>query len=223
LVTMGGKWKHCRLSGRTSRCSRQGRHSGFLEYTVLPAGPAAELCRSATFADGDRTGDVRTGRAEFIRCDQGRTWSSSTAKQGARNFLSGWKILTEQKPLLFLRRHPYSPPCIPIRHDTLGPLCRHRPGGPSMLFDDPACFRFDRRGAGGGVLRSDAGAGQAAPRRGRPACAEGRSSFVAMVEFDLAARRRTTPMKVRPTDPYGAPCRPYGLAASVHEYAPVSL
>jgi hypothetical protein len=103
---MGGKWKHCRLSGRTSRCSRQGRHSGFLEYTVLPASPAAELCRSATFADGDRTGDVRTGRAEFIRCDQGRTWSSSTAKQGARNFLSGWKILRSKSLSYFFAGIP---------------------------------------------------------------------------------------------------------------------
>jgi hypothetical protein len=66
-------------------------------------------------------------------------------------------------------------------------------------------------GAGGGVWRPDAGAGQAAPRRGRPACAEGRSSFVAMVRTGLAARCRMTPMRVRPTDPRRAPCRPYGL------------
>ena len=61
------------------------------------------------------------------------------------------------------------------------------------------------------VLRPEAGAGQAAPRRGRPACAEGRPGVLAVVEFDLAARRRTTPMRVRPTDPRRAPCRPYGL------------
>jgi AAA domain len=67
------------------------------------------------------------------------------------------------------------------------------------------------RGAGGGVLRPDAGAGKAAPRRRRPARAEGRPRFLAMVRFDLAAQRRTTPMRVRPTDPRRAPCRPYGL------------
>jgi AAA domain len=66
------------------------------------------------------------------------------------------------------------------------------------------------RGAGGGVLRPDAGAGQAAPRRGRPACAEGRPGILAVVRSGLAARRRTTPMRVRPTDPRRAPCRPYG-------------
>jgi AAA domain len=67
------------------------------------------------------------------------------------------------------------------------------------------------KGAGGGVLRPDAGAGQAAPRRGRPAWAEGRPGILAMVRSGLAARRRTTPMRVRPTDPRRAPCRPYGL------------
>jgi hypothetical protein len=85
-----------------------------------------------------------------------------------------------------------------------------------MPFDDPACFRIDRRGAGGGVLRPDAGAGQAAPRRGRPACAEGRPSVLAMVRSGLARRRRTTPMSVRPTDPRRAPCRSYGLGRACH-------
>jgi hypothetical protein len=38
-----------------------------------------------------------------------------------------------------------------------------------------------------------------------PACAEGRLGALAMVQFDLAAQRRTTPMRVRPTDPCRAP------------------
>ena len=111
-----------------------------------------------------------------------------------------------------------------------------------MLFDDPACFRLDRipvrpirwlwrpylacgklallDGEAGAVnsplaarvLHADAGADHTAPRRRRPAWAEGRPSNLAVVEFDLAARRPTTPMGVRPTDPCRAPCRPYGLA-----------
>jgi hypothetical protein len=64
---------------------------------------------SSLFADGNSPGDVRTGGAEFTRCDQVGAWSSSTAKQGSRSFLSGRKILTEQKPLIFLRRRPCSP------------------------------------------------------------------------------------------------------------------
>ncbi len=80
-----------------------------------------------------------------------------------------------------------------------------------MPFDDPACFRLDRRGAGGGVLRPDAGPGPAAPRRGRPARAERRSGVAPMVRFGCATQRRTAPMRVRPTDPRRAPCRPYGL------------
>ncbi len=69
-----------------------------------------------------------------------------------------------------------------------------------MPFDDPACFRIHRRAAGGRVWRPDAGAGQAAPRRGRQAGAQGRPGILAVVQFDLAARRRTRPMRVRPTD-----------------------
>ena len=42
---------------------------------------------------------------------------------------------------------------------------------------------------------------------------QGRPSILAMVQFDLAARRQLTPMRVRPTDPRRAPCRPYGLDA----------
>ncbi len=103
-----------------------------------------------------------------------------------------------------------------------------------MLLDDPACFRLDCIPArpihwlwrpylacgnsalldgdpGAGVWRPDAGAGQAAPRRRRPARAEGRPGMLAVVQFDLAARRQSTPMRVRPTDPCRAPCRPYGL------------
>jgi hypothetical protein len=60
------------------------------------------------------------------------------------------------------------------------------------------------------VVSEPARESMAHPRR-RPGCPEGRPGFVAMVEFVLAARRRTTPMRVRPTDPCRAPCRPYGL------------
>ena len=35
-----------RFLGRTSRCSRRGRHYGFSRYEVFAAGPAAELGRS---------------------------------------------------------------------------------------------------------------------------------------------------------------------------------
>jgi len=109
-----------------------------------------------------------------------------------------------------------------------------------MPFDDPACFRLARLpvrpihwlwrpyldcgnpalrdgvqvGSADGAeasLRPDAGAGQAAPWRGRSACAEGRPNAQAMVRSRLAARRRMTPLRVRPTDPRRAPCRPYGL------------
>ena len=55
--------------------------------------------------------------------------------------------------------------------------------------------------------------GQAAPWRGRPMRAVRRPSSVAMVEFGLAARRQSTPMRVRPIDPCRAHCRPYGLTA----------
>jgi hypothetical protein len=105
-----------------------------------------------------------------------------------------------------------------------------------MPFDDPACFRLDRIpvrpihwlgrpylacgklalqvGIADGAklsLRPDAGAGQAARRRGRPARAEGRPGVLVVVRSVLAARRRMTSMRVRPTDPCRAPCRPYGL------------
>jgi hypothetical protein len=66
-------------------------------------------------------------------------------------------------------------------------------------------------GPGGGVLRPDIGAGQAAPRHSRPARAEGRPRLVAMVQIGFAARRQSAPMRVRPTDPRRAPCRPCGL------------
>ncbi len=112
-----------------------------------------------------------------------------------------------------------------------------------MPFDDPSCFRLDRisvrpayrrwrpslvcgkpaflDGEPGAVnlllaarvLRPHAGAGQAALWRDRPACAARGPNAVAMVEFDLAARRPMTPMDVRPTDPCRAPWRPYGLTA----------
>jgi AAA domain len=49
------------------------------------------------------------------------------------------------------------------------------------------------RGAGGGVLRPDIGAGQAAPRRGRPACAEGRPSSLAVVGNVSVCRVRAVP------------------------------
>ena len=109
-----------------------------------------------------------------------------------------------------------------------------------MPFDDPACFRLDRipvrpthrlwrpyLACGtpallGGVhvgsavgaeasLRPDAGAAHAGRQRDGLACAAERPSALAMVRSGLAARRRMTPMRVRPTDPRRAPCRPYGL------------
>ena len=82
-----------------------------------------------------------------------------------------------------------------------------------MLFDDPACFRLDRIPVRPihWLWRPYLACGKLALRGGRPACAEGRPGVLAVVEFDLAARRRTTPMRVRPTDPCRAPCRPYGL------------
>src|SRR5262245_60510222 len=46
--------KQARFPGRTSRCSRQGRHYGFPKYFVFPAGPAAERRRSAAQSVGDR-------------------------------------------------------------------------------------------------------------------------------------------------------------------------
>jgi len=71
--------------------------------------------------------------------------------------------------------------------------------------------RFGPSTGWGRVLHSDAGAGQAAPGRGRLARAAGRPVVLAVVQSGHAARRRRTPMKVRPTDPRRAPCRPYGL------------
>src|SRR5262249_6182421 len=38
---------HRKHQSQTSRCSRQGRHHSFSRFNALPAGPAAELCRSA--------------------------------------------------------------------------------------------------------------------------------------------------------------------------------
>jgi hypothetical protein len=48
------------------------------------------------------------------------------------------------------------------------------------------------------------------PRKHGTPEARGPSS-VAVVQFDLAARRRSTPMRVRPTDPCRTPWPPYGL------------
>jgi hypothetical protein len=85
-------------------------------------------------------------------------------------------------------------------------------GNPALLDGDP--------GAGKSLLAADlaargsragAGAGEAAPRRRRPENEEGRPGVLAMVQFDLAARRRLAPMRVRPTDPCHAQTRPYGL------------
>jgi hypothetical protein len=85
-----------------------------------------------------------------------------------------------------------------------------------MPFDDPACFRLDRIPVRPihWLWRPYLACGKLALRRGRPACAEGRPGILAMVRSGLAARRRTTPMRVRPTDPRRAPCRPYGLGTS---------
>ncbi len=102
-----------------------------------------------------------------------------------------------------------------------------------MPFDDLACFRLDRvpvrpihwlwrpylaRGKLA-LLNGDPGAGEslltadlAARLSGGSACAEGRPGVLAVVRSGPAARRRTTPMRVRPTDPRRAPRRPYGLA-----------
>jgi hypothetical protein len=82
-----------------------------------------------------------------------------------------------------------------------------------MLFGDRACFRFDRIPVRPKhwLWRPYLACGNPALRSSRPACAEGRLSFVAVVEFGLAARRQLTPMRVRPTDPRRAHCRPYGL------------
>jgi hypothetical protein len=84
-----------------------------------------------------------------------------------------------------------------------------------MLFDDPACFCLDRIPVGPiyWLWRPYLACGKPGLRGSRPACAEGRLSFVAVVEFDLAARRQLTPMRVRPTDPCRAQRRPYGLTA----------
>jgi hypothetical protein len=99
---------------------------------------------SSLFADGNSPGDVRTGGAEFTRCDQGGAWSSSIAKQGPRSFLSGWKILNGAKASsissqasLLPSFHPHSAWYIPSF-----PHPAH--GGSPMPFDDPACFRLDR-------------------------------------------------------------------------------
>ena len=82
-----------------------------------------------------------------------------------------------------------------------------------MPFDDPACFRLDRIPVRPihWPWRPYLACDKLALRRGRPACAEGRPSALAVVRSGLAARRRTTPMRVRPTDPCRAPRRPYGL------------
>jgi len=40
-------YRQLRHSCRASRCSRRGRHHGFLGVEVFAAGPAAELWRSA--------------------------------------------------------------------------------------------------------------------------------------------------------------------------------
>ena len=115
-----------------------------------------------------------------------------------------------------------------------------------MPFDDPACFRLDRIsvrpihwlsrpyldcgnpalldsvqvGSADGAeasVRPDAAAGELAPRRGRPACAERRPSSVAVVEFDLAARRQLAPMRVRGPDPRRARGRLTALAGGQSE------
>jgi hypothetical protein len=106
--------------------------------------------------------------------------------------------------LIVPHRRPYSPTPIPIRHDTLGGSVNTARGVPPMPFDDPACFRLDRIPVRPihWLWRPYLACGNPALRRGRPACAEGRSSFVAMVRSGLAARCRTTPMRVRPTDPH---------------------
>jgi len=85
-------------------------------------------------------------------------------------------------------------------------------GEPALLDGDPGAGRppltADLAARG---LRPGAGAGKAAPRRGRRVRAEGGPRIRAVVRSGLAARRRTTPMRVRPTDPRRALCRPYDL------------
>ena len=69
-----------------------------------------------------------------------------------------------------------------------------------MPFDDPACFRFDRIPVRPvhWLWRPYLACGKPALRGVRPAFAAGRLNFVALVQFDLATRRQTTPMRVRP-------------------------
>ncbi len=59
-------------------------------------------------------------------------------------------------------------------------------------------------GLGRGAVCEPARESMAHPTQGRP-------GVLAMVRYGFAARRRTAPMRVRPTDPCRAPWRPYGL------------
>ena len=63
-----------------------------------------------------------------------------------------------------------------------------------MPLDEPACFRLDR-----------------IPVRPIGWLSAGPPVFLAVVRTGLATRRRWRPMRARPTDPTGAPRRPYGL------------
>ena len=105
-----------------------------------------------------------------------------------------------------------------------------------MPFDDPACFRFDRipvrpihwlwrpdlargkpallggdPGAGKSLLTADLAARPGGGSAWSPGACGRTAAVLAVDRSGPAARRRATPMRVRPTDPRRAPCRPYGL------------
>ena len=98
-----------------------------------------------------------------------------------------------------------------------------------MPVNEPACFRLDhwlwplfpacgKPALLGGVpgsydaeaaLRADAGEGQPVPRRSGSACAARRPASVAMIEFDRAALRQWTPIRVRGPHPCRAHWPPW--------------